>query len=151
MDYFPILRERANNLGGSLSGGEQQMLAISRGLMAQPILLMMDEPSLGLSPRLTEVIFEAIKTVRDDLKFSVLLVEQRAVEALELCDRGYILECGRVTMHGNQDELVGNPQVQKAYLGGFSARRKDPGRRYRKRSPAPPFKRRELSTSLWEK
>lgn len=119
MDYFPILRERANNLGGSLSGGEQQMLAISRGLMAQPILLMMDEPSLGLSPRLTEVIFEAIKTVRDDLKFSVLLVEQRAVEALELCDRGYILECGRVTMHGNQDELVGNPQVQKAYLGGF--------------------------------
>jgi len=119
MEYFPILRERADQRGGSLSGGEQQMLAISRGLMSMPNLLMLDEPSLGLSPRLTEVIFEAIKTLRDNLNFSVLLVEQRALEALELCDSGYILECGRITMRGGREELMGNVSVQKAYLGGL--------------------------------
>jgi branched-chain amino acid transport system ATP-binding protein len=117
LEYFPILRERQSQLGGTLSGGEQQMLAISRGLMAKPSILMLDEPSLGLSPRLTEVIFEAIKDLRGNLKFSILLVEQRAVEALELCDCGYILESGRITMSGNRQDLMGNPVVQRAYLG----------------------------------
>ena len=119
LEYFPILKERQTQPGGTLSGGEQQMLAISRGLMAKPSVLMLDEPSLGLSPRLTEVIFEAIKDLRENLRFSILLVEQRAAEALELYDRGYILESGRITMSGNREDLMGNPVVQRAYLGGI--------------------------------
>jgi branched-chain amino acid transport system ATP-binding protein len=115
--YFPILKERRDQQGGNLSGGEQQMLAISRGLMSMPHILILDEPSLGLSPRLTEVIFEAIRNLQEDLKFSILLVEQRALEALELCGRGYILESGRVTMSGDRDHLMGNSIVQRAYLG----------------------------------
>lgn len=84
-----------------------------------PNILMLDEPSLGLSPRLTEVIFQAIGVLRENLKVSILLVEQRAVEALELCDSGYILESGRITMRGSREELMGNPIVQRAYLGGM--------------------------------
>lgn len=117
LEFFPVLKDRRNQLGGSLSGGEQQMLAIGRGLMARPHILMLDEPSLGLAPRLAEFIFDAIRNVRQKVKFSILLVEQRAVEALELCDRGYILESGRITMSGNHEELIKNPKVQKAYLG----------------------------------
>ena len=94
---FPILQKRQGQKGGSLSGGEQQMLAIGRGLMAMPQILMLDEPSLGLSPRLADFIFDAIREMREKLKFSILLVEQRAIEALELCDRGYILETGRIS------------------------------------------------------
>ena len=118
-DHFPILKERSNQLGGTLSGGEQQMLAIGRGLMAMPSILMLDEPSLGLSPRLTEVIFEAIKELRNKLEVSILLVEQRAVEALDLCDKGYILETGKIITSGNREHLIGNPIVQKAYLGSM--------------------------------
>jgi branched-chain amino acid transport system ATP-binding protein len=114
---FPILGERHNQLGGTLSGGEQQMLAIGRGLMSLPQLLMLDEPSLGLSPLLADSIFEAIKDIRQKLKISILLVEQRAVEALELCDRAYILESGRIVMSSDRKTLMGHPMVQKAYLG----------------------------------
>jgi branched-chain amino acid transport system ATP-binding protein len=114
---FPILGERHNQLGGTLSGGEQQMLAIGRGLMSRPQLLMLDEPSLGLSPLLADSIFEAIKDIRQKLKISILLVEQRAVEALELCDRAYILESGRIVMSSDREVLMGHPMVQKAYLG----------------------------------
>ena len=117
LEFFPILRERQNQLAGTLSGGEQQMLAIGRGLMAIPHILMLDEPSLGLSPRLSDFIFDAIRSLRQKLKFSILLVEQRAIEALELCNRGYILEAGRITMSGSRDDLIGNPMVQRAYLG----------------------------------
>jgi branched-chain amino acid transport system ATP-binding protein len=114
---FPRLNQRKNQLAGSLSGGEQQMLAIGRGLMGLPKILMLDEPSLGLSPLLGDFIFEAIRDIRKKLNFSILLVEQRAVEALELCDRGYILETGRITMSSDRENLLGNPMVQRAYLG----------------------------------
>ena len=117
LDFFPILRERRTQLAGTLSGGEQQMLAIGRGLMTVPVLLMLDEPSLGVSPKLTNFIFDTIRTLHEKMKFSVILVEQRAAEALELCDRGYILESGRISMSGNREEMIGNPLVQKAYLG----------------------------------
>jgi len=117
LKFFPILAERRNQLGGSLSGGEQQMLAIGRGLMSMPQLLMLDEPSLGLSPRLTEFIFDTIKEMRENLEVSILLVEQRAMEALELCDRGYVLETGRITLSSDRTNLIGNPLVQRAYLG----------------------------------
>ncbi len=117
LKFFPILHERSTQLGGSLSGGEQQMLAIGRGLMAMPQLLMLDEPSLGLSPRMADFIFDAIREMREKLKFSILLVEQRAIEALELCDRGYILETGKITLSSKRENLLGNPLVQRAYLG----------------------------------
>jgi branched-chain amino acid transport system ATP-binding protein len=117
LKLFPILQQRRNQLGGSLSGGEQQMLAIGRGLMAMPQVLMLDEPSLGLSPRLADFIFDVIRDMREKLKFSILLVEQRAMEALELCDRGYILEAGRITLSSDRQDLIGNPLVQQAYLG----------------------------------
>lgn len=114
---FPVLRERHKQLAGTLSGGEQQMLAIGRGLMAMPQILMLDEPSLGLSPLLADHIFEAVRDIRQRLKLSILLVEQRATEALDLCDRGYVLESGRITLVGEREILMGNPIVQKAYLG----------------------------------
>jgi branched-chain amino acid transport system ATP-binding protein len=114
---FPVLRERRTQLAGSLSGGEQQMLAIGRGLMAQPDLLLLDEPSQGLGPRIVELIFEAIAAIRRVRPLTILLVEQRVVEALELCDRGYVLETGRVTLVGERDALLADPRVQHAYLG----------------------------------
>lgn len=117
LELFPILKERSNQLAGSLSGGEQSMLALGRGLMTNPTLLMLDEPSLGVSPLFIEIIFDRIKIMHEELKFSLILVEQRAVEALELCDRGYILDFGKITMSGNREKLIGNPMVQKAYLG----------------------------------
>jgi branched-chain amino acid transport system ATP-binding protein len=114
---FPVLRERRAQLAGSLSGGEQQMLAIGRGLMARPDLLLLDEPSQGLGPRIVELIFEAIAAVRRARPLTILLVEQRVVEALELCDRGYVLETGRVTLVGERETLLADPRVQQAYLG----------------------------------
>lgn len=117
LKLFPVLKERHGQLAGTLSGGEQQMLAIGRGLMGMPRLLMLDEPSLGLSPLLADSIFEVISEIWQKLKFSILLVEQRAVEALELCNRGYILESGRVTTSSDREALIGNPMVQRAYLG----------------------------------
>jgi branched-chain amino acid transport system ATP-binding protein len=117
LGLFPILKERHYQLAGTLSGGEQQMLAIGRGLMSMPRFLMLDEPSLGLSPVMADLIFETIREIREKMKFSILLVEQRAVEALEFCDRAYILESGRITMSGDRETLLGNPMIQKAYLG----------------------------------
>ena len=114
---FPVLRERRRQLAGSLSGGEQQMLALGRGLMAQPDLLLLDEPSQGLGPRVVEQIFETIDRIRKARRLTILLVEQRVVEALELCDRGYVLETGRVALEGAHDVLLADPRVQRAYLG----------------------------------
>jgi branched-chain amino acid transport system ATP-binding protein len=114
---FPVLKSRAKQLAGSLSGGEQQMLALGRGLMAQPDLLLLDEPSQGLGPRIVEQIFETIAEIRRSRRLTILLVEQRVVEALELADRGYVLETGRVVLAGGRDALLADPRVQSAYLG----------------------------------
>jgi branched-chain amino acid transport system ATP-binding protein len=117
MVRFPRLRERRKQYGGTLSGGEQQMLAIARGLMARPTLLLLDEPSMGLSPILVEQIFEIIREINAQ-GTSILLVEQNAQMALSIADRGYVLETGRVTLQGDAQELLENPQVIEAYLGG---------------------------------
>ncbi|HUO63995.1 MAG TPA: ABC transporter ATP-binding protein [Terriglobales bacterium] len=114
---FPVLRDRRQQLAGSLSGGEQQMVALGRGLMAQPDLLLLDEPSQGLGPRVVEQIFDTIDRIRKARRLTILLVEQRVVEALELCDRGYVLETGRVALEGAHDALLADPRVQRAYLG----------------------------------
>ncbi len=113
---FPRLKERYKQAGGSLSGGEQQMLAIARGLMMDPDIVMLDEPSLGLAPIVIEDIFELIKKVRDMGK-TILLIEQNASVALSIADRGYVLETGNITLQGTGQELLVNPEVKKAYLG----------------------------------
>lgn len=116
-NLFPRLRERRNQLAGTLSGGEQQMLAIGRALIQRPELLMMDEPSLGLAPKLArEVIFLA-KRLRDEYGITVLLVEQNVRLSLKVADRAYILETGRIVMEGTPEELEKNPRVREAYLG----------------------------------
>ena len=117
LEVFPILRQRRTQLAGSLSGGEQQMLALGRGLMARPDLLLLDEPSQGLGPRIVEQIFETIDRIRHERRLTILLVEQRVVEALELCDRGYVLETGRVVLEGPREALLADTRVQRAYLG----------------------------------
>jgi branched-chain amino acid transport system ATP-binding protein len=117
MKRFPRLRERRKQFGGTLSGGEQQMLAIGRGLMSHPNLLLLDEPSMGLSPILVEQIFEIIREINAQ-GVSILLVEQNAQMALSIADRGYVMETGRITLEGNAQELLENPQVIEAYLGG---------------------------------
>ncbi len=117
MSRFPRLRERRKQFGGTLSGGEQQMLAIARGLMARPNLLLLDEPSMGLSPILVEQIFEIIREINAQ-GTSILLVEQNAQMALSIADRGYVLETGRITLEGDAQALLENPQVIEAYLGG---------------------------------
>jgi branched-chain amino acid transport system ATP-binding protein len=114
---FPVLEERRAQLAGTLSGGEQQMLAIGRGLASAPELLLLDEPSMGLAPAVVDAIFERIHQIHRDHGLTILLVEQRVAEALESCDRGYVLETGRVVMHGRHDELVADPRVKRAYLG----------------------------------
>jgi len=116
-DLFPRLRERKTQLGGTLSGGEQQMLAIGRGLMARPKLLLLDEPSMGLAPILVEQIFEIIQDINSQ-GTSILLVEQNAQMALSIADRGYVLETGKVAMTDAADRLLVDPKVIKAYLGG---------------------------------
>lgn len=116
-DLFPILYERRRQAAGTLSGGEQQMLALGRGLMLQPTLLLLDEPSLGLAPLLVETIFESIVRMREAQRLTILLVEQRVVEALELCDRGYVLEAGHLVLEGERETLLGDERVRRAYLG----------------------------------
>lgn len=116
-ERFPRLKERRNQLGGTLSGGEQQMLAIGRGLMAHPILLLLDEPSMGLSPILVEQIFDIIQDINEQ-GTSILLVEQNAQMALAIADRAYVLETGKIAMQGTGDGLLQDPNVIKAYLGG---------------------------------
>jgi branched-chain amino acid transport system ATP-binding protein len=117
LTLFPVLAQRSRQLAGTLSGGEQQMVAIGRGLASSPRLLMLDEPSMGLAPAIVDTIFERIIEIRRDKKLTVLLVEQRAVEALQSCDRGYVLETGRVVLEGTHDELLSNDRIRKAYLG----------------------------------
>ena len=114
---FPRLKERRKQVAGTLSGGEQQMLAIARGLMAQPDLLLLDEPSMGLSPLLVEQIFTIIRDINNQ-GVSILLVEQNAQMALSIADRGYVLETGRVVLEGPAQELLHNDMVIEAYLGG---------------------------------
>ncbi len=114
---FPVLRERREQLAGTLSGGEQQMLAIGRGLASAPDLLMLDEPSMGLAPTVVDAIFERIHQIHREHGITILLVEQRVVEALESCDRGYVLETGRVIMQGTHQELMADARVKRAYLG----------------------------------
>jgi branched-chain amino acid transport system ATP-binding protein len=121
MDYiftlFPLLATRRNQLGGSLSGGEQQMLAISRGLMSRPKVLLLDEPSLGLSPVLVNLIFETILKINMENKTTILLVEQNAHRALAIAHRGYVMERGKITLADTADTLSGNERVKSAYLG----------------------------------
>ena len=116
--YFPILRERATQDAGLLSGGQQQMLAISRAIMAAPHLILLDEPSLGLSPKLTKEIFEIVVRINRERGTTILLVEQNANMALNAADHGYVLENGRISVHGPADKLRDDPAVKAAYLGG---------------------------------
>jgi branched-chain amino acid transport system ATP-binding protein len=113
---FPILKERERQAGGTLSGGQQQMLAIGRALMTRPEVLMLDEPSMGLSPILVEKIFAIVKAINDQ-GTTVLLVEQNAHMALSVADRGYVIESGRIVLHDTGGALLGNDQVRRAYLG----------------------------------
>jgi branched-chain amino acid transport system ATP-binding protein len=115
---FPRLKERINQRGGTLSGGEQQMLAIARALMARPKLLLLDEPSLGLAPLITKQIFSAIKALNEQEGLTVFLVEQNAYHALRLAHRGYVMVNGSITMQGTGKALLSDPQVQAAYLEG---------------------------------
>lgn len=113
---FPVLRERSEQLAGTVSGGEQQMLAIARGLMSRPRLLMLDEPSLGLAPLFVKKIFELVETIRQQ-GISIFLVEQNVKHCLEVVDRAYVLENGRVVLHGSGKELLESDSVRQAYLG----------------------------------
>jgi branched-chain amino acid transport system ATP-binding protein len=113
---FPVLKERENQAGGTLSGGEQQMLAIGRALMSSPTVLMLDEPSLGLAPLLVERIFDLLREIHQQ-GTTILLVEQNAQMALQLADRGYVIESGEIVIQDAADKLMGNEQVRKAYLG----------------------------------
>jgi len=118
IEIFPVLAERRHQLAGTLSGGEQQILAIARGLASAPDLLMLDEPSMGLAPTIVDTVFDRIEYIRRTQGLTMLLVEQRVAEALELCDRGYVLETGRTILSGSHDVLMANVEVQRAYLGG---------------------------------
>lgn len=115
-ELFPILKERANQFSGTLSGGEQQMLAIGRGLMAKPKIILLDEPSLGLAPLIVNQVYQLIATIRER-GITVLLVEQNAKKALGLCDKAYVLENGKISLTGTGKELLCSPAVKKAYLG----------------------------------
>ena len=116
-ELFPILSSRRQQLAGTLSGGEQQMLAIARGLMARPKLLLLDEPSLGLAPKVVSAIFETIKRINQD-GVTILLVEQNAYLSLQIAHRGYVLETGRIVLEDRADRLAANPHIKAAYLGG---------------------------------
>ena len=117
-ELFPVLSDRKTQRGGTLSGGEQQMLAIGRALMARPKMLLLDEPSLGIAPKLVNQIFFAIKNINKEKKVTIFLVEQNAKKALELADRAYVLVNGKVTIQGTGQELLKNQDIQAAYLEG---------------------------------
>jgi branched-chain amino acid transport system ATP-binding protein len=117
LDLFPRLRERIQQRAGTMSGGEQQMLAVSRALMGSPSLLLLDEPSMGLAPVLVEMIFETITKIRQQ-GTTILLIEQNAMAALEVADRAYVMESGKVKMSGKASDLRKDGQITKAYLGG---------------------------------
>ena len=117
-DLFPVLKDRLLQRGGTLSGGEQQMLAIGRALMAKPRMLLLDEPSLGIAPKLVNQIFASIKNINKEKGVTVFLVEQNAKKALELADRGYVIVNGNINLEGSGKDLLNNPDVQAAYLEG---------------------------------
>jgi len=131
--YFPRLAERKNGESGYLSGGEQQMLAIGRGLMTQPRLLMLDEPSLGLAPFLVAEIFSIIKRINAEHGLSVLLVEQNAIAALDIVSHGYLIENGRVVMHDTAEAMKTNSDIQEFYLGGGEGKNFHDIKHYRRR------------------
>ncbi|MDR1874762.1 MAG: ABC transporter ATP-binding protein [Synergistaceae bacterium] len=114
---YPVLKERMSQRAGTLSGGEQQMLAIARALMSRPSVLLLDEPSLGLAPLVTEALFDTILKIRDE-GVTVVLVEQNAFQALEISDRGYVMQIGKMAESAPAAELLGNPLIRKTYLGG---------------------------------
>src|ERR1700733_8036592 len=116
-EWLPVLAERRAQFAGTLSGGQQQMLAIGRGLASSPKLLMLDEPSMGLAPTTADLIFDRLIEIRRQTKLTILLVEQRVAEALESADHGYVLEAGRVALEGNNQTLRADDRVRKAYLG----------------------------------
>lgn len=116
MTHFPILKERKNQLGGTLSGGQQQMLAIARAILSRPKLLLLDEPSMGLAPLIVADIFKIIREIKDS-GTTVLLVEQNAKQALKIADYGYVLETGKVIINGNAKDLLKDPRIVEAYLG----------------------------------
>jgi len=115
-ELFPRLSERQGQLAGTLSGGEQQMCAIGRGLMAKPRLLMLDEPSLGLAPVMVKLIFDNLERINAE-GLTILLVEQNVLRSLQLCHRGYVLENGRITLEGPRESLLQSPHIKQAYLG----------------------------------
>ena len=117
-DLFPVLKDRLSQRGGTLSGGEQQMLAIGRALMAKPRMLLLDEPSLGIAPKLVNQLFASIKNINKEKGVTVFLVEQNAKKALELADRGYVIVNGNINLEGSGKDLLNNPDVQAAYLEG---------------------------------
>ena len=117
-ELFPLLRERSNQRGGTLSGGEQQMLAIGRALMGRPKLLLLDEPSLGLAPMIVKQLFEVIREINEQQGVTIFLVEQNAHHALRLANRGYVMATGEVVMSGSGSELLADPRIQAAYLEG---------------------------------
>jgi len=123
---FPRLKDRRDQRGGTLSGGEQQMLAIGRGLMSRPRLLLLDEPSLGLAPLITRQVFDTIKAVNTERNLTILLIEQNAYQALKLADNAYVLVTGEITMSGTGSELLGNREVQSAYIEGGGAAHQSP-------------------------
>ena len=116
LEMFPVLKERIGQIAGTLSGGEQQMLAMARGLMSKPRVLLLDEPSMGLAPMLVEQVFEAVQDIRRQ-GVAVLLVEQNAFMALQVADRGYVMETGEIVLSGSGAELLENEDVKRAYLG----------------------------------
>jgi branched-chain amino acid transport system ATP-binding protein len=116
-DLFPILFERQDQFAGHLSGGERQMCAIARAMMSHPKLLMLDEPSVGLSPKMVEFVFETLVRLVKKEALTILLVEQNVCEALEIADRAYVLDHGHQVRHGTANELIGDPQIQETYMG----------------------------------
>jgi branched-chain amino acid transport system ATP-binding protein len=117
VDMFPGLKKHWNNLGGNLSGGEQQMLAIGRGLMSHPKIILLDEPSMGLAPKIVNEILDALMIIKEELGTMVILVEQNVKAALKVADKAYVIDKGRIILHGTSDEISTNPQVMSSYLG----------------------------------
>jgi branched-chain amino acid transport system ATP-binding protein len=120
-ELFPVLKERRRQAGQTLSGGEQQQLAIARALVSSPRILLVDEISMGLMPKLVDLVFSVLKRLNDEKGLTILLVEQNAVKALAIAHRGYILETGRIALEGKASDLSQNPKVREAYLGGDAA------------------------------